>query len=51
MAEQERFRISAFVNADTYKKVSAIQLEEQLKNGRKPSKGEVLDKVFKQIEK
>lgn len=36
MAEQEKFRISAFVNADTYKKVSAIQLEDQWKaNGGK----------------
>lgn len=48
MAEQ-KYRLNAYVNGETYRKILDMQTQEKLKTQTKVSQGQVIDKVFKNI--
>lgn len=50
MAEQEKFRLSAFVNADTYEKIMALQATRRIETKKKVSQGQIIDEVFKSVD-
>lgn len=47
MTEKEtKYRVGAYVNKDTWEKLIKIQMELKEKTGKKPSQGQILDKVM-----
>lgn len=50
MTEQEKFRLSAFVNAETYEKIMTLQTTRRLETKRKVSQGEIIDEIFKSVD-
>lgn len=47
MAEQEKFRLSAWVDREAYEKLLDMQMNERVKQGRKVSQGEVIERLIK----
>lgn len=47
--KEVKYRIGAYVNRETYEKIMRLQTEGKIETGIKPSQGDVLNKVFKNV--
>lgn len=45
-----KYRVGAYVSRETWEKIIKIQTDEKIKTGKKPSQGQVLDKIIKNME-
>lgn len=48
MTEKVKYRVGAYVKQETWEKITKIQNEERSRTGRKPSQGEILDRILEQ---
>jgi len=46
--KEQKYRVGAYVNRDTWEKMVEIQMIEKNKTGRKPSQGQILDLIISQ---
>lgn len=49
--KEQKYRVSAYVNGETYEKLIAMQTKKKIETNKKVSQGQVLDEIFKNIEK
>lgn len=47
--KEVKYRVGAYVSRETWEKIIKIQTDEKIKTGKKPSQGQILDKIIKEM--
>ena len=47
--KEEKYRVNAYVNLETYQKLMDLQMKEKIVKNKKVSQGQILEKIFKDV--